>query len=174
MNHSIRPYLAIQSHLHPSMTPRDIAKLCYQAARGAEHLLSDLDRARGYLERELEATPADGDIPLIEPISDDVARVNLAAWKARGLSSDLLFDLFAATASVRREGEDLLPVYLALAGEWLTCTEGPVEPAEWQEFLRRYEEQGYPAVHHSEVYRAAEKPAYRIVRRDLLALEGLA
>lgn len=155
------------------MTPRDIAKLCYQAARGAEHLLSDLDRARGYLMRELEATPADEDIPLVEPISDDVARVNLAAWKARGLSPDLLFDLFSATASVRREGEDLLPAYLAQAGAWLACTEGPVESAEWEEFLRRYEEQGYPAIHHSEAYRAAEKPAYRIVRSDLLAEAGL-
>ncbi len=174
MNHSICPYLASQFHLHPSMTPQDIAKLCYQAARGAEHLLSDLDRARGYLERELEATVADGDIPLVEPISDDVARVNMAAWKARGLSSELLFDLFAATASVRREGEDLLPVYLAQAGAWLADVRGPVDPAEWREFLLWYEAQGCPALHHSEAYRAAEKPAYRIVLRELLAAEGLA
>lgn len=37
------PNLAEQMRIHPSMTPRDIAKLCYQAARGAEHLLTDLD-----------------------------------------------------------------------------------------------------------------------------------
>ena len=169
----IRPYLAEQMRIHPSMTPQDIAKLCYQAARGAEHLLSDLDRARGYLMRELEATPADGDVPLIEPISDDVARVNLSAWKAKGLSPDLLFELFAATATVRREGEDLLLAYLAQAGEWLAGTEGGVDPAEWGEFLLWYEEQGYPAIHHSETYRAAEKPAYRIVLRKLLEEAGL-
>ena len=171
---SIIPYLTTQFSIHPSMTPQDLAKLCYQAARGAEHLLADLDRARSYLERELEATSADGSIPLIEPISHDVARVNLAAWKARGLDGGTLFDLFAATATVKREGEDLLPLYLARAGEWLACGQGPVEPAEWRKFLLWYEAQGCPAIHHSEAYRAAEKPAYRIVRRDLLSSAGLA
>ena len=170
---SLIPYLTSQSRLHSSMTARDLAKLCYQAARGAEHLLSDLDRARGYLERELEATPADGSIPLVEPISDNVARVNLAAWRARGLDAGTLFELFAATATVKREGEDLLPLYLVLAGEWVASSESPVSPAEWREFLVWYEDRGCPTVHHSEAYRAAERPAYRIVRRDLLESAGI-
>ncbi len=165
---SIIPYLMTQFSIHPSMTPQDVAKLCYQAARGAEHLLSDLDRARGYLLQELEATLADGNIPLIEPISDTVARVNLAAWKAQGLSADLLFELFAATARVQA-AEDCLPTYLAEVGAWLEREPQPsVTSAEWQTFLRWYEETGCPAIHHSAAYRQAEKPAYRIVRRDLL------
>lgn len=166
---SIIPYLMTQFSIHPSMTPQDVAKLCYQAARGAEHLLSNPDRARGYLLQELETTPADGNIPLIELISDTVARVNLAAWKAQGLSADLLFELFAATAQVSGAGEDRLPTYLAEVGAWLEReSDPPVIPAEWQTFLRWYEETGCPAIHHSEAYRQAEKPAYRIVRRDLL------
>ena len=40
---------------------------------------------------------------------------------------------------------------------------------EWKEFLTAYRSAGMPAVHHSEEYRIAEKPAYRIVRVELLA-----
>ena len=169
----IRPYLTEQMRIHPSTTPQDLAKLCYQAARGAEHLLTDLDRARGYLLREFEATPADESIPLIEPISDHVARVNIAAWKARGLSPDTLFDLFATTARVSRGGEDCLPAYLEEAGDWIAATDGIITTEAWQGFLAWYRENGYPAVHHSEAYRKAEKPAYRIVGRVLLAEAGI-
>lgn len=165
---SITSYLTEQLRTHPSMTPQDIAKLCYQAAYGAEHLLSDLDRARGYLLREFEATPADGTVPLIEPISDTVARVNIAAWKARGLSPDTLFDLFAATASVSGEGEARLVEYLAEAEVLLTQAETRISPEDWQAFFAWYARNGYPAIHHSEAYRKAEKPAYRIVGRKLL------
>ena len=100
---AITPYLKAHLRAHPSMTPQDIAKLCYQAAHGAEHLLADVERARGYLSREMDATEADDTLPLTEPISDTVSRVNLAPWKARGLSADALFDLFAATARVSGE-----------------------------------------------------------------------
>lgn len=170
---SLIPYLTEQLRTHPSMTPQDIAKLCYQAAHGAEHLLSDLDRARGYLRREFEATAADAGIPLIEPISDAVARVNIAAWKARGLSPDTLFDLFAATATVSGEGDARLVEYLAEAEVLLTQAETRISPEDWQAFSAWYAQNGRPAIHHSEAYRQAEKPAYRIVCRELLFQAGI-
>ena len=161
--------------LHPAQLQLAamLGKLCYQAARGAEHLLTGLDRARGYLLRGFEATPADESIPLIEPISDTVARVNIAPWKARGLSPDTLFDLFAATAQVNREGEDCLPAYLEEAGEWIAATDSTITTEAWQNFLAWYRENGYPAVHHSEAYRKSENPAYRIVLRVLLTEAGI-
>ena len=170
---SLIPYLTEQLRTHPSMTPQDVAKLCYQAAHGAEHLLSDLDRARGYLRREFEATAADANIPLIEPISDAVARVNIAAWKARGLSPDTLFDLFAATATVGGEGDTRLEEYLIEAEDFLTHAPTSIALEDWQMFSAWYTQNGRPAIHHSEAYREAEKPAYRIVRRELLFQAGI-
>ena len=41
-------YVEEHLHLHPSTQPRDVIKQCYQAARGAEHLLMDTARARAY------------------------------------------------------------------------------------------------------------------------------
>ena len=169
----ITPYLQVHLRNHPSMTAQDIAKLCYQAAHGAEHLLSDLDRARGYLVRELEATEADGTIPLIEPISDCVARVNLAPWKARGLSADALFDLFAATARVSGEGDEALSAYLSEVTVLLCQEPTCITPDDWQTFMTWYDGLDRPAVHHSEAYREAERPAYRIVLRELLEQAGI-
>lgn len=165
---SIFPYLADQLRLHPVMEPQDIAKLCYQAAHGAEHLLSDLSRARAYFMSEWNDTPSNPDIPLAEPISDWIARVNLAAWKAAGLSPDILFELFAATATVSKEGDALLDGYLAEADAYLKDRVTAEQLAMWRLFLCWYNGQGRPAVHHSEAYRAAESPAYRLVFRELL------
>ena len=45
-------YLKQQLALHPSMQPQDVVKLCYQAAHGAEHLLSDIKAAEKYFYQE--------------------------------------------------------------------------------------------------------------------------
>lgn len=147
-----------QLRLHPSMQPRDVIKLCYQAARGAEHLLADTTRARAYFDQEYAATPADDTLPLFEPISENVSRANIAAWKAANLPADWLFRMFVHTASVPMGGADLLSQYVdeaaAIVGERLPG---------WAEALSAWREAGMPAVHHSEEYRAGEHPAYRIV-----------
>ena len=166
---SISRYLEDQLSTHPSMTPQDLAKLCYQAAHGAEHLLANPERARGYLLRELESVEPDPHIPLVEPISDEIARVNLAAWKARELSSDRLFDLFVATAQVSRDGGERLQTYLDEVDALLFRGQTAIPLSAWTEFRTEYDALGRPSIHHSEAYRAAEHPAYRIVRRDLLA-----
>ncbi len=154
--------LRAQLTVHPAMQPRDVIKLCYQAARGAEHLLADEDRARGYFLSEYAATPA-AEGPLFEDISPEVTRVNLAAWKASGLPAEWLFRMFLHTARVGREGEDLLDAYIAQAGAVLAESR-PFPLADWEAALSRWRDASMPAVHHSDIYREAERPAYRIVR----------
>ena len=158
--HLISSYLYQQYKLHPSTTVTDILKQCYQAAYGAEHLLTDKDAAKRYLEREFEATPAK-DILLCEQISDEFCRVNIAAWKHRGLPSDDLFELFAASAHPREKGKELLEGFL-LEAEEFTNSENA------REVIEEYRRAGMPALHHSEAYRDAERPAYRIVDSRLL------
>ncbi len=147
-----------QLRLHPAAQPRDVIKMCYQAARGAEHLLSDLSRARAYFDQEFAATPADPAAPLFEALSENVARVNIAAWKAANFPAEWLFRMFVSTATVAQDGTALLDDYIAQADALL----GGSLPG-WQEALAEWTAQGRPAVHHSESYRTHERPAYRIV-----------
>ncbi len=151
-----------QLRLHPSMQPRDVLKLCYQAARGAEHLLADTSRARVYFDQEYAATPADASLPVFEPISERVARVNLAAWKATGLPPEWLFRMFVSTASVPQEGRDLLAEYVAQAENVVS---GLFAGTAWSDAVAQWTAAGRPALHHTEAYRAGEHPAYRIVNR---------
>ena len=161
MNH----YLLEQLKNHPSMEPQDIVKLCYQAAYGAEHLLTDIDKARQYLFAEFDGVePAD--IPVYEPISDLYCRVNIAGWKYHGLSKEELFDIFQISSGSghkrgfsRADGQYLETVKHALGSEQLL---------ELRNYLEQYYRQGVRPVHHSEKYRRAEKPHYRVVRRELL------
>lgn len=138
--------------MHPSMQPQDIAKLCYQAARGAEHLLTDKQAAKDFFFTEF-ATVAAKEAPLFEAISERTVRVNLAAWKARGMDATWLWTLFAnSSCRVGAPIED----YLAEA-------EALLQSAEFSSYIKEYKASGMPTVHHSEAYRKAEAPAYRIV-----------
>lgn len=154
--------LRTQLHLHPSMQPQDLIKLCYQGARGAEHLLADVNRARVAFEREFASVSADTSAALFEQISSDVARVSLAAWKASNLPPEWLFRMFLHTASVPQGGPELLDEYIRIATAFI-ADQTAIPAEQWQDALTRWQEAGMPAVHHSDVYRAAEQPAYRIV-----------
>ncbi len=163
-------YFRQQRFLHPSMQPQDVAKLCYQATYGAEHLLTDAQSAKDWLLHEFEKTPPREE-PLFENISDRYCRVNLGAWKAHGLTADSLFIMFYQTASTKTNAsmqtfETCLQEITSMAEDGLL----PFSVEEWLSFLSSYNRQ---ALHHSDVYRTAEMPAYRVVLRELLDLSAL-
>ena len=54
MRKTVKEYLREQVALHPSMQPQDVVKLLFQAAFGAEHLLTDKDAAFRWLQKEFE------------------------------------------------------------------------------------------------------------------------
>jgi len=159
-----KDFLCKQMELHPSMQPQDVIKLCYQAAFGAEHLLEDFARVKEYFDAEFLKI-AERDESLYEPISNDVYRVNMAAWKKAGLPKEWLFNLFVLSARVRHEdGESSFRDYL-------TQVEGlPFCNNEWREYIRLDMQDGIKAIHHSEDYRENEKPAYRVISGEYIRL----
>lgn len=156
-------FLREQLGLHPAMQPRDVAKMCYQACCGAEHLLSDVEGVRRYFDSEYAETPADAALPLYEQISEGICRVNLGAWKAAGLDGAWLFRMFADTKAAGGTAESMV-AYLDAAESVLSLGEA------WTEFRRGYEAEGMPPVRHTEQYRVAEHPAYRIVDTKYLRI----
>ena len=163
-----RYYLQEQIKKHPSIMPRDVAKACYQAAMGAEHLLCDLSAAKRYFDAEFESVEA-RDCEIYECLSDDICRVDLGAWKATGMPGEWLFNMFAATATVKRGGRELLEKHISDAEAVIKEGKTSFSPEEWREFLEKYREAGLPAIHHSDSYRESERPAYRIVDRGFLS-----
>jgi len=155
---------------HPSMRAQDAIKLCYQAAFGAEHLLTDAEKVRAYFEREWDNV-LPKDVPLWEPISERYGRVNIAAWKRRNLPREWLFRMFYLTASSPSDATCAdLNEYLATVAEAAESNQMPFTAAEWKEMLSVYERYGGGPVHHSEQYRNAECPSYRVVDRHYIEL----
>ncbi len=159
---AFQAYLAEQTALHRSMCPQDMIKLCYQAAFGAEHLLSDLTAVERLFEQEF-ASVTEGASHLYEPISHDCCRVNLSAWKQRGLPSAWLFQMFVESAAISSGSAATFDSLLCEAS--VLCAAGltPFSCHDWEQALDAYRRDGGGAVHHSEAYRAAERPAYRLV-----------
>ncbi len=146
-------YLRGQMAAHPATCPQDLIKHSYQAAFGAEHLLADKEAAKRYFDEEFAAVaPRQG--KLCEPISDHVCRVHLDVWKQKGLPAEWLFSLFIQSKP-QRESID----------EWLDA----VEELTAQPIDGNYRKAPHP-IHHSQAYRQAEGPSYRVVSRYLCRL----
>lgn len=165
--------LTLLSHAkaHPSMQPRDAVKLCYQSAHGAEHLLTDREVARGYLREEFAHTPAT-DEPLCEPIGGGYARVNVGAWKQKGLPEEWLLRLFCLTAEQPAAPDAEMTFAQMLHRVETLAIQGllPFSAGELHAFVAAYEASGGGAVHHSQAYRDGEHPAYRVVHARYIAL----
>lgn len=149
-----------QAKLHPSVGPQDMYKMCFQAAFGAEHMIADTQRARTYLQQEFDQTEADKRQPLMEWLCEDVARVNIAAYKATGASLEILFDLFLASAMAFGGNKDRFEVYLKQTAELVKEGVFSFTEAEWNAFCQ---DRQVGPVHHSAFYREAEQPAYRVI-----------
>jgi hypothetical protein len=153
----IRHYVTHQFELHPSMQMQDVIKMCYQAAFGAEHLLEDTERARRYFYKEFESVP-ETDEALFELIGPRVSRANFGAWKREGFPPEELFRLFAESSREIKKDTACFLAYLDQAGEVV-----PFSGDGWLKFVEDYKEGGIRPIHHSDVYREKEKPAYRVV-----------
>lgn len=86
--------------LHPGMTEADAIKLFYQALRGGDHLMGDIDHYMTELAREWDGLPASIDPmpPLFQVISPsgDMARLHLAPARRRGASLGSVTEMLLA------------------------------------------------------------------------------
>jgi len=165
-----------QVALHPSIMPQDVIKMCFQAAYGAEHLLTDMEKVKGYFMSEYDSCEETNE-PLFELIAPEVCRVNIAAWKRLSLPPGWLFNLFVQSASTRLSNSEKL--FFEYINTWsrFTHENGQASAFSFEEFEVVFQEylanckNGKPqAVHHSQRYRDNEKPAYRVISGPFVRL----
>lgn len=152
---SFESCLLTEAAQHPLMKARDALKMCYQAARGAEHGIKDANAARKYLRDEIKAVEADEEALFYAPISPELCRVDLRAWKARGLKWQWLYNMFE-----KCRGDGLMDEKLAAVEHLAAEGKLPFTAEEWKAELSAWDGE---AVSHSAAYREAYAPAYRIV-----------
>ena len=148
------------------MQPRDAVKLIYQNEFGGGHLIRDEEACLNYLRREYATLEKDPTAALYEDIGNGIVRVNLAAVKPEDLEQ-LGRDFIRSAAKHKGTLDSFLNKLEVLR---MLTTEGvfAFDLDALNTYLSEYKAAGYPAVSHSEQYRQAYKPAYRIIRNAYL------
>ena len=164
--------LAAQLARHPAMQLADVYKLLHQAALGSAHAV-DAATARQRLDAEIAGLGAGPDAPLADVISPDgrLARIDLRAYVAKGLDIGALADAFAQTAATYPASPEKLAKFCGCLGDFADTGGIPFERAAVEAYMNARRDEGWPAVHHSDAYRAAYAPAYRVV--DVTLLPGV-
>jgi hypothetical protein len=156
---------------YPAMQLDDIYKLLHQAALGPGHAVTNPAAARKRLDEEIAALGNDDDNEKRpDVISPDgrLARVHLRTYLAASGSVDALNRAFVETANTYPAAPDKLVRFCGCLGDLAQSGAIPFERAQLEEYFARIAQDGYPAIHHSEAYRQAYRPAYRVVAIDLL------
>ena len=170
IKHSDEARYFILQHLtrYPLMEPGDVVKLLYQNEFGGGHLISDSARSLAYLQQEWESLPAElaarEDTPLLEDIGGGLCRLHLAPAKAGGLyTPEQINEWFVRSAADHRGSMERFLATLNWLEENAAAFPFHFEGEELQTYLAAYREAGCPMVSHSDTYRRAYHPAYRVV-----------
>lgn len=156
---------------YPQMQPTDAVKLIYQNVFGGGHLIREPAACRCALLHEYEDTPQIFHSPLLENIGNGMVRVMLSAIDGSGYSIEQLGYDFVRSS--REHQGSLNGFLLKLDILRRVAADGAFgfSLEELEDYLREYQKAGYPMVSHSEQYRKAYRPAYRIVLKRLLPEE---
>jgi len=167
---SIKHILLKHTGRYPLWQIEDLYKLLHQAALGSEHAVRDEAGVREWMRRELLEMGAGPDEPEVDPISHDgrVARVHLRPYIAAGKDPERLLQAFIQTANGFKGSGDTLAAYWQQAEALASAGQLPFKPSDLHALLTEMKAQGFPAMHHSEIYESQYHPAYRVVCIDYL------
>lgn len=166
----LKHILTLHAQRYPKMRPQDAVKLLYQHQFGPGHLVKDPASALKRLCDEWAQTPPDSAVPLFEDIGNNLVRVMLPAWSSEEYPAETLNNDFIRSAHVHNGNQASFLTELVLLQELTEQNLFSFSLEELNEFLQPYIAAGFPAVSHSEEYRQAYHPAYRVVRRDCLSV----
>lgn len=163
---NLRSVLLDHAQRYPLMEPTDAVKLIYQNEFGGGHLIRDEAACLAYLRREYSSVHQSADMPLDEDIGNEMVRVNLQALDAHGYSPDALAADFIRSASLHTGSRDVFLAKLEILRDITRDGHFGFSIDTLDAYLRDYAAAGYPMVSHSDAYRAAYAPAYRIILRS--------
>lgn len=155
----------LEEHLgrYPLMEPQDIGKLVYQSEFGSEHMVSDRQQAEDFLIEEWKALP-----------KDNIAGILQAGQESARQISESLIRFPLSLCGSADEARLLAHLFLSTAEECRGTVEGLEEKLEilkdlhipgMEPWMAEWKQEGYPPVHHSQTYREAYQPHYRLTQK---------
>ncbi|HQZ96035.1 MAG TPA: hypothetical protein PLP21_06925 [Pyrinomonadaceae bacterium] len=147
----------------------DAYKWTFQATRGGEHAVPDTESARNWMMGEWDSLSAKAAVePIWDPLckGDDIGRLNLRPFKARGGKPDDLLDAFLASSrEYRSDRKNFVTAWNELGRRLKKRPAGNLKYGDWLSLDTEMKARNYPAVHHSKAYDEAVQPSYRILTK---------
>ena len=157
--------LLAQYARYPALLPQDLFKALYQSIFGCGHLVADASAAADFIRTEAAgAAPVSG--ALIEPLGSAFCRVHLDYLRKSGLTPETLARLFSLSAETTAGNQEALTEALRILLSLSENGQLPFSPTEVRSQISAWQERGYPACRHTDAFRAAYAPAYRVLRQD--------
>ena len=162
----IRGLLAAHCNRYPKLQIEDIFKFLFQSAFGCEHMVSSADAAVERIKHEHQHQALMQERAWeIEPLDGAYCRVPLSCLND-GPTPETLGVLFCRSAKPEADGERRLTEMLEQTRAMIDAGLLPFDPDEFERKCNQWCEEGYPALHHSEAFRQAYHPSYRVLAKE--------
>lgn len=150
---------------YPLLESEDIFKFLFQSVFGCEHMISDAQNVTDYIKSEWESLKISNNT-IIEPLDGNFSRVYLDVIN-NGLDVNTLGKLFYLSSKANKGTINLLEEKLLVACE-MVGKEILIDKEKFLCKLKKWKEEGYPAIHHSDKFRESYKPAYRVISNEYI------
>lgn len=148
---------------HPLSQPRDLLKLLFQNEFGGGHLIKDEKEAFARLKDEYASLEPERNDTFFEYIGNNKARANISAFTSEEMP--ILCKAFTESAKAANGSKEALFKKLDYLTELAKMQEIPYCESEIAQAVYSYKNGGDLLISHSERYREAYKPAYRVINK---------
>ena len=164
VNLELRQLIRIHITRHPEIEAQDVYKLLYQGVYGVGHILSEKAWYRLIEESERINIEDHQEDPLTEPVSPDgtMIRVNLRPYLKQKKSLEKLYEAMIISADVPGDDDKFLDYW----HEFKEMVREENLEFSWDKIREidiSLSDEGPKPRHHTQVYRVAYYPAYRVV-----------
>ncbi len=168
MNHTENTRNILLSHYkaYPEMQLCDIFKFIHQSSFGCEHSVSSYESASERIKEEYQSVCRQ-DMPLVERLDGNYCRVHLSALNG-GMSAETLARLFFMSAKREKAGEGALKEKLSCVRQLIDEKLLPFSIDEFERNVCGWKSENFAALHHSERFRTAYKPSYRVISSEFI------
>ena len=166
MEHGEKTRIALTDHCkqYPKLQITDIFKFLYQSSFGCGHMVSSEESAIAFIREEYAAMSSRQSVKT-ETLDGAYSRAHLS-WLDEGLGAHTLGKLFYRSAKEEPNGEKDLILKLDIARELVAVGALPFSHRTFDELLSKWQADSFSAVRHSEEFRAAYAPAYRVIANE--------
>lgn len=161
--------LTLHTKKYPLMQPCDAIKLLYQNEFGGGHIIRDAEQSLLQIKKEYASLSIvmRSDIRF-EEIGNHLIRFPLYALRQDFCTPEELNRIFIISSAKHKGTLSGFLNKIDVLKKYFSDLSFSFCKKDLERYLSQYEKDDYPMVSHSQTYRYAYKPAYRIVRKEYL------